>query len=75
MRSSDLIREATKRTYAFWRRRYGALPSVPLTTEVDPTKVRRKRDPGRCFLKAGWVRIEDARGLAVFRAPDEAVAK
>lgn len=25
-----------------------------LYTYVDPTKIRKKRDPGRCFLRAGW---------------------
>jgi len=54
--SSDLVREATERTYGYWRRHYGGLPSVGLTTEIDPRKTRRKRDPGRCFVKAGWTR-------------------
>lgn len=69
-RSSDLIVEATARTYEFWRRKYRALPPAPLTTEVDPSKTRRKRDPGRCFRKAGWWVIdEDRRGLVVLQAP------
>lgn len=42
-RSSDLIREATDRSYVYWRRRHGGLPGVPLTTEVDPEKTKRKR--------------------------------
>lgn len=29
-------------------------PGERLYTYVDAKKVRRKRDPGRCFLKAGW---------------------
>lgn len=52
--SSVLIREATWRTYAFWVRRYHGLPGAPLTTEVDPDRTLRKRDPGRCFRRAGW---------------------
>lgn len=68
-RSSTLIAEATALTYAHWFRHYG-LPAVPLTTEVDPGKVRHKRDPGRCFVKAGWRRIGVARGLLVFAAPE-----
>jgi hypothetical protein len=52
--SSELIREATDRTYIYWERHYGGRPSVPLRTEIDPAKTRHKRDPGRCFLKAGW---------------------
>jgi hypothetical protein len=71
--SSVLVREATERSYVYWRRRHGGLPSVPLTTEVDPGKTKRKRDPGRCFLKAGWVVIDrDRRGLVVLQAPPEA---
>ena len=56
--SSDLIREATARTFAYWRAKHGALPSVPLQTEVDPDRTRRKRDPGRCFRRAGWTLID-----------------
>jgi hypothetical protein len=72
--ASDLIRSATATTYELWRERYGALPSVPLRTEVDPRKVRRKRDPGRCFLRAGWryvgkSRSHRHRGALVFEAP------
>lgn len=74
-RSSDLIREATARTYGFWRKRYHGLPVVPLTTEVDPTKTRRKRDPGRCFVRAGWhVVNRDARGSWLLQAPDAEAA-
>jgi len=51
--SSDLIREATERTFYRWSEKYG-LPELPLTTEIDPELVRHKRDPGRCFLRAGW---------------------
>ncbi len=51
--SSDLIREATATTYRYWLRKWHALPAAPLCTEVDPSKVRPKRDPGRCFLRAG----------------------
>lgn len=48
---------------------FGAVPVVPLTTEVDPGKVRPKRDPGRCFLRAGWTRVDERRGLVVLQAP------
>lgn len=67
--SSVLIAEATARTYAHWRARYGRLPAVPLTTEVDPSRVLRKRDPGRCFIKAGWRRVGVSRELVVLEAP------
>lgn len=67
-RSSDLIVAATEATYRLWRRRYHQLPSVRLTTEVDPAKVRHKRDPGRCFLRAGWERLHVTHGSAHGRA-------
>lgn len=67
--SSDLIREATSITFEHWIDRYGSMPSVPLTTEIDPKKTRPKRDPGRCFLRAGWLKTHEARGLVVLRAP------
>lgn len=67
-RSSNL--EATARTYVYWERHYGGLPVVGLTTEVDPEKTRRKRDPGRCFLRAGWTRRPGfTRKLVVLDAP------
>lgn len=71
--SSDLIRAATSRTFDLW----GARPPVPLTTEIDPERVRRKRDPGRCFRRAGWiclgyhVRPKRTRGHWLFAAPGE----
>jgi hypothetical protein len=69
--SSDLVREATGRTYDYWRRT-GGLPLVPLQTEVDPDKTRPKRDPGRCFLRAGWTVVDFRRGLVVLQAPEVA---
>ncbi len=67
--SSLLVREATAQTYAWWESHYGERPISPLTTEVDPSKTRRKRDPGRCFRKAGWTVIGERRGLVVMEAP------
>jgi hypothetical protein len=52
--SSLLIREAIAATRWFW-------PDVPvlgMVTFVDASKVRRKRDPGRCFRKAGFHEAE-----------------
>jgi hypothetical protein len=50
--SSDLIREAVAITRWRW-------PDNPLgmVTFVDPAKVRHKRDPGRCFVRAGFRRV------------------
>jgi hypothetical protein len=46
-RASDLIEAAVSEAWKRW-------PGERLFTFVDPSKVRRKRDPGRCFLKAGF---------------------
>ena len=69
--SSELIREATALTYERWARAFQWSGSPPLITEVDASKVKRKRDPGRCFLKAGWTRTGEitTRGRLIFRAP------
>lgn len=47
MRASDLIRAAVEQAWERW-------PGERLYTYVDVKKTRRKRDPGRCFLRAGW---------------------
>lgn len=67
--SSDLIRSATTLTQMRWWRRHAWRGSPPLETEVNADKVRHKRDPGRCFRKAGWRFVRESRGLLVFRAP------
>lgn len=48
--SSDLIRQAIAVTRDTWP----LVPDLGMVTFVNPKKVRRKRDPGRCFLKAGF---------------------
>lgn len=48
--SSDLITDAVAHTRASWP----VAPAGGIVTFVDPAKTRRKRDPGRCFRKAGW---------------------
>lgn len=48
--SSTLIREAVAAT----RWRYGNPPALGMVTFVNTEKTRRKRDPGRCFLRAGF---------------------
>lgn len=69
-RSSSLVRLATTITLDYWPRVYG-WPRAPLTTEIDPSKTRRKRDPGRCFRRAGWEPWAWVRGLLVLIAPGE----
>jgi hypothetical protein len=46
--SSELIREADDLAWDRWP------DEARHFTYVDPSKVRRKRDPGRCFIKADW---------------------
>lgn len=68
--SSSLIREATDRTRDYWIRHYGGLPSAPLRTEVDRDATRPKRDPGRCFIRAGWRVVGESKGgLVILDAP------
>jgi hypothetical protein len=48
--SSTMIRDALAATRAF----YGDAPPLGMVTFVDTAKTRRKRDPGRCYLRAGF---------------------
>ena len=48
--SSELVREAVAATLARW----GKAPDLGMVTFVDPERTHRKRDPGRCFRKAGF---------------------
>lgn len=48
--SSDMIRQAVSATRAV----FGEPASIGMVTFVDASKVRHKRDPGRCFIKAGF---------------------
>jgi hypothetical protein len=59
--SSDLIRQAIACT----RWRWPDVPELGMVTFVDPGKVRRKRDPGRCFLRAGFRPAGQTRALGL----------
>jgi hypothetical protein len=48
--SSELITEAVRCT----RWKYGDPPEMGFVTFVDRAKTRSKRDPGYCYLMAGW---------------------
>lgn len=48
--SSELILEGMAAT----RAHFGEPPAAGFLTFVDPEEVRTKRDPGRCFLRAGF---------------------
>jgi hypothetical protein len=47
--SSALILDAVSATLRFW-----SPPPLGLLSFVDETAVKRKRDPGRCYRKAGF---------------------
>jgi hypothetical protein len=51
--ASDLVRDAVAAT----RAQFGEPPPLGMITFVDAGKVRRKRDPGRCFRRAGFVEV------------------
>jgi hypothetical protein len=61
--ASDLILEAMKLAWQRW-------PGERLYTYVNPRLVRRKRDPGRCFIRAGWKQcgISKKRRYLIFEA-------
>jgi hypothetical protein len=65
--SSALITEAVAATRFTW-----STPSEGLITFVDPTKTRHKRDPGRCFLRAGFRRVGETKGglIALHLGPE-----
>lgn len=56
--SSELIREAVAATKA----EYGTPPELGMITFVNTTKVRRKRDFGRCYLRAGFRHVGFTKG-------------
>lgn len=56
--SSALIVEAVSAT----RWKWPTVPDLGIVTFVDSTKVRRKRDPGRCFRRAGFLEVGETKG-------------
>jgi hypothetical protein len=65
--SSALIREAVAATAWKWPQ---PVLDYPLITFVDRRQVRPKRDPGYCYLAAGWHAIgRTPSGLLVFGCP------
>ena len=56
--SSKLIREAVAATRWIWP----DVPDIGMVTFVDASKVRKKRDPGRCYIRAGFRRIGCTKG-------------
>ncbi len=67
--SSTLIRAAIAATRAIWEP-----PDLGIVTFVDPTKVRKKRDPGRCYIRAGFKRCGHTKsGLLAFKMLPDAM--
>lgn len=66
--ASELITAACAATRAHWP----DLPPLGIVSFVDPTKTRRKRDPGRCYRRAGWTHVgATAAGLLAFQLKPE----
>jgi len=56
--SSEMVRSAVAATRAV----LGEAPPRGFVTFVDPEQTRRKRDPGRCFVRAGFFRTGRTKG-------------
>lgn len=68
--ASDLIESAV----AVTRYVFGEPPDEGFITFVNADKVRRKRDPGRCYRRAGWVPAGyTAGGLVALHLPVDAM--
>lgn len=62
--ASDYIRAAVAATLAQWPEP----PALGMVTFVDAEKVRHKRDPGRCYLRAGFKHVgHTGSGLLAFQ--------
>jgi hypothetical protein len=53
--SSTLIVDAVAAT----RYLFGEAPALGMVTFIDRDKTRRKRDPGRCYVRAGFTRLKE----------------
>lgn len=56
--SSELILEAVAASRAI----YGEPPPLGMVTFVDASKTRHKRDPGRCYRRAGFRCVGETKG-------------
>ncbi len=56
--SSELIEEAVSATLWFWPEP----PPLGIVSFVDAKKVRHKRDPGRCYRRAGFKHVGFTKG-------------
>ena len=51
-----------RRAVAHTRYRWPEVPPLGMVTFVDASKVRHKRDPGRCYRKAGFRHVGFTQG-------------
>lgn len=56
--SSELIVQAIAATRSVWP----DPPELGIVSFVDPRKTRRKRDPGRSYVRAGFTRVGHTKG-------------
>jgi len=56
--ASELIREAVAATRWY----FGDPPELGMVSFVDASKVKHKRDPGRCYRKAGFRKVGCTKG-------------
>lgn len=56
--ASQLIRQAVAATRWYW----GEPPALGMVTFVDSRKVQKKREPGRCYKKAGFKLVGKTKG-------------
>ena len=56
--SSELINQAVSATLAEWKRP----PEQGMITFISTKHVRKKRDWGRCFRKAGFIHVGETKG-------------
>lgn len=62
--ASEMITEAV----AITRGVFGDPPALGIVSFIDAEQVRHKRDPGRCYRKAGWRHVGFTKsGLYVFQ--------
>jgi hypothetical protein len=55
--ASEMIRDAVAATLFHW-----PAPALGIVTFVDADKTRRKRDPGRCYRRAGFTHVGFTKG-------------
>lgn len=56
--ASEMILEAVAATRCVWP----SVPELGMITFVNASKVRHKRDPGRCYIKAGFKHVGETKG-------------